>query len=67
MEAKNHYETAGFYENRTYKFDIPESDRIKSLSPTNAAVFNASLQMFPDIKKADIKTAGFSVVAENSS
>ena len=51
----------------TYKFDIPESDRIKSLSPTNAATFNASLQMFPGIKKADIKTAGFSFVSANSS
>ena len=43
----------------TYKFD--------DLSPTNAATFNASLQMFPGIKKADIKTDGFSVVSANSS
>ena len=46
----------------TYKFDIPAKDRLTL--PTTPDV---SLQMFPNIKKADIKTDGFSVVAENSS
>ena len=46
----------------TYKFDIPEKDRGPNSVPTGV-----SLQMFPNIKKSDIKTAGFSVVAENSS
>jgi len=46
----------------TYKFDIPEKDRGSNSVPTDV-----SLQMFPNIKKADIKTDGFSVVAETSS
>jgi hypothetical protein len=46
----------------TYKFDLPASKRRKpSTTP------DVSLQMFPNIKQADIKTAGFSVKSAKES